>query len=324
MVQPGPPTGFELALPETWEVVETPPRESVRITLGDTPVALAGGSCRLRQVAQAEHGTCLRARYLDVVDGVPSEAELVIGFYSIGTENDPVAMLEELSEGGAPDRLELVELPAGVAVRRTGRREPGRRAAGEGGDQLVLQIYLPIPHTTDEVAFFGFSTPTVEREAHLQEMFDGIGAGLSFTWSDQLSDPWGPATAVTSGMAAGVSPSWPAGEDPDVKVGAVFRSAFGGWPGRFGPMAHLAVALWAFTAVLYIGQAVAALTDGASGLALWRLSKAGFFAVFGVFGYLLNRRGGVGTLAFWAASGLLWTFLALTCPEASLRGHVDC
>jgi hypothetical protein len=317
-----PPTGFELALPETWEVIETSPPESVRVTFGDTSVALAGADCRLRHVAQADHGTCLRARYLDVVDGVPTEAELTIGFYSIGTDNDPAVMREELSERGGPDQLELVELPVGVAVRRTGR-EAGRRAAGERGDQLVHQIYLPIPGTADEVAFFGFSSPTVDREAYLRELFDGVGAGFSFTWSDQPSSEWGPAGAATSGMAASASPAGPAGRDPEVHAGAVLRSAFGDWPGRFGPMAHLAVTLWVLTAVVYIVQAIAALTDGASGLALWRFSKAGFFAAFGVLGYLLNRRG-VGTLAFWAASGLLWIFLALTCPEASLRGEVDC
>jgi hypothetical protein len=315
MGQRRPPTGFELALPETWEVVERPPRDRVHITLGDAPVALAGASCHLRKVDKAKHGTCLRARYLDVVGAVPSEATLTIGFYSIGTSNDPAAMLSELSDGDAPDRLELVELPAGVAVRRTGR---------QAGSQLVHQIYLPVPGTSDEVAFFGFSSPTVDREAQLRELFDGVGTGLSFTWSDQLSEQWEPPAGIDSGTTAALPTAGPAGGEPKVKVSAVLRSAFGGWPGRFGPVAHLAVGLWVLAAAVYLGQAVAALNDGASSLALWRASKAGFFAVFGVVGYLFDRPQGGGRLAVWAVAGLVWIFFAFTCPEVSLYGEDDC
>jgi hypothetical protein len=323
MGQQRPPTGFELALPETWEVVETPPRESWRLTLGDAPVGLASASCRLRQVEQARYGTCLRARYLDVLDGVPSEAEVTIGFYSIGTANDPAAMLAELSDGGAPGGPELVELPAGVAVRRKGRRAGGRRAAREGGDQLVQQIYLPIPGTTDEVAFFGFSSPTVDREAELRELFDDVGAGLSFSWSDQLSSAWEPATAVTSGMTGAVSTAWPA-EDRGLHLGAIARSALGGWPGRFGPLAHIAVGLWILAALVYVGQAVTALNGGDAGLAWSRLFKAGFYVFFGLFGYLFDKPRWGGTLIFWAAAGALWTYFGLTCPEASYFGVNDC
>lgn len=80
---------------------------------------------------------------------------------------------------GQPE-VGLVELPlAGPAVRRRARQSITFPGADAGIDAVLVQYYVPIP-STDAVALMTFTSPSVQQETAVVELFDAVAATFSF------------------------------------------------------------------------------------------------------------------------------------------------
>lgn len=79
-----------------------------------------------------------------------------------------------------PPEVSVVTLPlAGEAVRRRAHQSftfPGAEAAI---DAVLVQYYVPIPNT-DAMALMTFTSPTVQEERAVVELFDAVAATFAF------------------------------------------------------------------------------------------------------------------------------------------------
>lgn len=113
-------------------------------------------------------GITFRARYAEVVSPSPLEAETGVGIYSIGGSNDVVSMLGSIGVG---DRdVQLVELPAGKALRRT----------YEHRGSVVRQFLVPVPSTPSDIVLLSYATPTLDRRDELLDLFDSMARDFGF------------------------------------------------------------------------------------------------------------------------------------------------
>lgn len=76
--------------------------------------------------------------------------------------------------------VSVVRLPmAGDAVRRRARQSITFPGADGAMEAVLVQYYLPIP-STDAVALMTFTSPTVQEEPALVELFDAVAATFAF------------------------------------------------------------------------------------------------------------------------------------------------
>jgi hypothetical protein len=90
-------------------------------------------------------------------------------------------MLAELRDADGIRTLEVVDVDAGRAVRRSGRRTmrfPGSEAPVE---LVTRQFFIPVPKTSDLLAVVAFSTPTLSLEDEMIALFDSILGTFAFT-----------------------------------------------------------------------------------------------------------------------------------------------
>jgi hypothetical protein len=190
----GAPTGFWVALPDGWVGLDVDPKTSAASarqlveaaarkdeTIRQNRVALEQ---MMRHMAAdaADSGAVFCACYFQAFDeSTAVQASFTVGFHSAGDSSDPAAMLGDLDDGSGR-RLEIVDLEAGSAVRRTGR---GRKAF-PGMDQpvefLSHQYFVPVPNAADRVALLTFASPSVSFEEELGDLFESMARGFEFTW----------------------------------------------------------------------------------------------------------------------------------------------
>ncbi|MDQ3945225.1 MAG: hypothetical protein M3357_08790, partial [Actinomycetota bacterium] len=254
------PTGFQLGLMDDWEIVDLAEPTVLRIGLSDAPFTLANAHWRLGDIEHATEGLQIRARLKRIVDGSPAEAACVLSVYATDVDNDPDSLQAALTKGG--DTTDRVALPAGTAVRRTGRR----LAAGELPERFVHQFFIPVPGTDNELAFLEFWSPTFAAEGYLRPHFEGVASSFEFTYADSeivLGNGTASGSDVVPEPAA--AGTWLADQSlrehqatvPQLRLGPLIRSAFAGWPRRFTALAHLAVTSWMAAAIVIASRVFA-------------------------------------------------------------------
>jgi len=150
----GPPTGCFIALPEGWVGWEPD---------GRTP-GLAYQAVLLGESDGPERG--------------PVEASVAIVFQTVTGSNQPARMLAELPGVDA----EIVELPFGTVVRRSGLRTGPAANGTAAHEPFARQYYVPVPGTSDQIAVVSCTTAP-EREAEMSAVFDRLARTFTFTWS---------------------------------------------------------------------------------------------------------------------------------------------
>jgi len=189
----GPPTGFWTALPEGWISLDVEPSTSAETarklaeaaaaaepTLRDQEGAIAQMLTQLTRNA-AESGVRFCACFFQVYEEqLPVQASLTVAFHTLDSSNDPGAMLEDLQ--GLGRRIDIVDLDAGQAVRRAGRRREALPGADEPVEFLSCQYYIKLPATTDRIALLTFTSPTIALEDDLLPLFEAMARSFAFTW----------------------------------------------------------------------------------------------------------------------------------------------
>jgi hypothetical protein len=189
----GPPTGFWIAVPDGWISLDVDPGTSAESARKLAEAAVAGDpSLREQQgaIAQlltdltrnaADSGVRFCACFFQVFEEqLPVQASLTVAFHALDSANDPAAMLGDLQGEGR--RLEMVELDAGQAVRRSGRRRESMPGSEEVVEFLSCQYYIKLPATTDRIALLTFTSPTVALEDDLLALFESVAGSFVFTW----------------------------------------------------------------------------------------------------------------------------------------------
>lgn len=298
------PAGFQLGLIEGWEIADLVDPTPAYIGLTDAPLVLATAHWRLGDIENAVGGLQLRASLSQVADERPARAECRVSVYAIDVDNGPGHLQATLMKDGDP--TDVVALPAGAAVRRTGRR-PG---AGDLPERFVHHFFIPVPGTWNEVVFLEFSSPVFEAEGALRPHFEGLASSFEFTYAD---------TEVVLG-----DQTFSSGTETvtysQLQLGGLVRSTFRGWPRRFTPVAHAAVALWLAAAVVLMSRVVVDADDGLGAIFddVW---AGAFIAFFGLCGYVLDQYHDRGVYLLWLVLGALFLWVAITCPEGRL-GHL--
>ena len=191
---PARPTGFWIALPEGWVSIDVDPATAVRSAARLLDQLPPGGREHradarrlLEQLAadSATAGVTFCACLATVVEGtLPLLASLTISVNGLdGAGNGPELVRASLAAAEPGGRtVDVVDLGAGPAVRRSGRLRLGRPGTDEVVTLVSRQFYVPVPGTLAEVALLAFASPTLELEAELGELFDGMAATFAFTW----------------------------------------------------------------------------------------------------------------------------------------------
>lgn len=291
------PTGFQFGLPEDWEIGDLAEPTIARIGLSDAPFTLATAHWRLGDIERATEGQQVRARWRRMVGGSPAEAECSLAIYATDVDNAPDRLHAVLARATG-DTTDTVALPAGTAVRRTGRRP----ADGERPERFVHQFFIPVPGTANEITFLEFWSPTFAAEGFFRPHFEGIASSFEFSYQD-------PEVVIVEGDDQGV--------EPDIQMGPLIRSAFTGWPRRFTVLGHLAVATWMAAALVIAGR-VFADADKGLGAIVDDLSSGAFLAFFAPVGYLVDQAHDRGMRLGWLVLGLFMLWVAITCPEGRL------
>ena len=170
----------------TWFEIDLDPdtrHESIaRLVAGRAAGAeQAGGPERLAAVMEEavqeaqRRGAVLAAMFADVVDGCPVSAALVATVITAraggGAADLPPGLARDLDG-------EVVELPAGPAVRHSHRQQ-----AATGDDTIVevetIDFYVPVPAGSD-VVLLSFSTPNVESADAFAALFDSLATSVRF------------------------------------------------------------------------------------------------------------------------------------------------
>lgn len=194
------PSGFGLRVPESWVEFDAwrATRTGDLARLMDARIAQSpelkpyrGGLLKaLREAAgEAErHGALFCAAMTDLVEDAGMLAATVMVFQS-DPEPDPVNDTPEViagrvnsvspTNGSAPwRRVEIVEIPAGRAVRVAGVQTA--RLGGQSVDCVVMHTLIPVPGGRG-VLNVVLSSPQVELGEAMLDLFDAISSTL--TWS---------------------------------------------------------------------------------------------------------------------------------------------
>lgn len=185
------PSGFWLALPVGWVSFDVDPSTSLASARQRIAVAaerddiVAANRDALERILvgaarqAAEGGVVYCAAYFESFRDYAVQASLAVSFHAAEHGADFGRMLQELQD---TDRsLEVVQLEAGRAVKRSGRRHtrfPGTEVPLE---LITHQFFIPVPGTADLMAVVAFASPTLALEPDLIALFDAIAEGFAFT-----------------------------------------------------------------------------------------------------------------------------------------------
>ena len=196
--QQGVPTGFWIALPEGWVSLDVNPETSAATahqlveaaarnddTVRENRVAIEQMLAQLASDAAAT-GVQFCACYFQVFDDVPVQASVTVAIHTLEA-NDPGAMVRELTAGGTGRSVEIVDLEAGRAVRRAGRRREVLPGMEEPIDFFGCQYYVPVPSTTNQIALLSFASPTLAVQEDMGDLFESMAGTFTFTWTRQTS-----------------------------------------------------------------------------------------------------------------------------------------
>jgi hypothetical protein len=192
------PSGFWIALPDGWVSLDVNPATSATTarqlveaaarndnTVRENRVAIEQMLAQLASDAAAT-GVQFCACYFQVFEeDFHVQASLTVAILTLDEANDPGAMVRELAGGGAGRSVEVVEVEAGPAVRRTGRRREALPGMEEPLEFLGCQYYVPVPSTTNQIALLSFVTPTLAVEEDMDDLFDSMARTFTFTWAAQ-------------------------------------------------------------------------------------------------------------------------------------------
>lgn len=194
------PSGFQLRVPESWLEFDVwrATRTGDLARLVDARIAEAPELKRyrgalvkaLREAAgEAErHGALFCAAMSDLVEDSGMLAAVIMVFRTDGApdpaDNSPESIAGRLTavsqqDGvGAWRRVEIVEIPAGRAVRVRGVEPVGSGARSV--DCVVMQTLIPVPDGTG-VLNVVLTSPQVELAEPMLDLFDAISSTLTWT-----------------------------------------------------------------------------------------------------------------------------------------------
>jgi hypothetical protein len=115
---------------------------------------------------------------------LPVQASVTVAFHALDDSNDPASMLTQLIGPGSGTSVDVVELDAGTAIRRGGRRREALAGMDQPVEYVARQYYVPVPGSTDKIALLSFASPTVELADDLEKLFDAMARSFTFTWSE--------------------------------------------------------------------------------------------------------------------------------------------
>jgi hypothetical protein len=186
-------TGFWLALPPGWVSLDVDASTSaisvrriveIAAEKDETVAAHREGLERMlidaaREAAAAGIQYC--AAYYERIGDLGLQASLTVAIHAATEGNDFGRMATELRDVDGSRTIEIVDLDAGRAVVRSGRRHsrlPGSEMALE---LLTRQFFIPVPDTPDLLAVVAFASPTLALEEDLIALFDAIAGSFVFT-----------------------------------------------------------------------------------------------------------------------------------------------
>ena len=190
------PEGYWIALPDEWLSMDVDPStspEKLRRVL-DTAAAVDDEIRKNRASIEQVFGQLVQdstiagigrcAFFFTMVDDVlPVQASLTVAERSLSPDsNDLVTIFQGLSEGERERTVDVVELDAGPAVRRTGRALGSLPGLDRPVEFLSRQYYLPVPGSSDEIVVLNFTSPSTALEEELNGLFDSIARSFLFTY----------------------------------------------------------------------------------------------------------------------------------------------
>ena len=197
------PEGYWVALSDEWLSMDVDPStspEKLRQVL-DAAAAVDGEIRKNRasierlfsQLVQdsAQAGISRCAFFFSMVDELlPVQASLTVAERSLSPgSNDLVSIFQGLSEDEQERTVDVVELDAGLAVRRTGRARERLPGLDRPTEVLSRQYYVPVPGSGDEIVVLGFTSPNTDLEEELNGLFDSIARSFVFTYGQRGRRP---------------------------------------------------------------------------------------------------------------------------------------
>lgn len=189
----GAPSGFWLALPSGWVSFDVDPTTSatsarrVVAAAADADEAVAANREALERILAgaareaAAAGVRYCAAYYERFDDLAVQASLSVAIHAAAEGTDFGRMVSELGDGEGGRTIEVVELEAGRAVKRSGRRHTKFPGTEHPLELLTHQYFLPVPGTADRLTTVAFSSPTLSLEDDLIALFDTIAESFAFT-----------------------------------------------------------------------------------------------------------------------------------------------
>ncbi len=194
-----PPFAFSIDVPDHWTVLDLDPTTSdgwvdafvdQRLAQRDGPTDRAAARHAMRAVVRQLHAEkVFMAAILaaEVGDDLVS-ASANLAWRQLGTDSDgdiPVAGLREVYARAEPmpgedfgaRRVQVVQLPAGEAVRLSTRQTMAVPGAREPQRLSLTQYFVPVP-TTDWLAAITTATPNPPLAAAVAEVAEGMAASL--------------------------------------------------------------------------------------------------------------------------------------------------
>ncbi|MEW6471962.1 MAG: hypothetical protein AB1679_06805 [Actinomycetota bacterium] len=129
----------------------------------------------------AASGVVYCAAYVEPFEDVVVQASLTVAVYAAADGTDFSRMTTELADGEGGRTISVVDLDAGRAVKRSGRRHTRFPGTEQPLELLTHQFFIPVPGTADLLAVVAFASPTVSLEDDLIALFDAIAGSFAFT-----------------------------------------------------------------------------------------------------------------------------------------------
>jgi len=192
------PSSYHLVLPDGWWRIDLRPDQATAsidrllarqlANLGEVPQLRRELRAVLRGQAEAAYEAGGVELYLSFMPAEPMTipASLLVSVPPpLGTPTDPEQLREAIKTAGPAVTLDVVDLPAGRALRRHTRRmapldaAPARAGNGssiepdETTESFGVDFYLPIPHS-DALLVLAFSSPLMQLEEVLLDLFDTV------------------------------------------------------------------------------------------------------------------------------------------------------
>ncbi|MGH8999351.1 MAG: hypothetical protein ACRDY7_08170 [Acidimicrobiia bacterium] len=185
--------GFWLALPPGWVSLDVDPSTSTSTirrmvaAAAEADETVAANREELEGMLIdaardcATSGVLYCAAYFEPFEDMAVQASLAVAVHAAVEGTDFGRMATELADGEGGRTIEVVDLDAGGAVKRSGRRRTRFPGTEEPLELLTHQFFIPVPGTTDLLAVVAFASPTLGLEADLVALFDAIADSFAFT-----------------------------------------------------------------------------------------------------------------------------------------------